>query len=380
MVLAIVILLLLICSALVGSLYSSFNAFFVNFSDSLNYTKAYYAAISWLERAELVLRYRQPGFQWTGGRVNEISYPSTPYTGDNKPNSDFSYFSQNNNTNGILRNIQSRTSQIPRAGEWNTDWMLITGDSQNYNKLDYLQAVNVLFMMDDSVNNPYQTWTLTKSTSNTFTGNIRLPQILEEDYHFWPLDDTDSKSQIWAPESPTDDPIVDWSFRRNNAWNPDDTGSIQLLSIASEAWGTINYNKDSRILESRINANQIMKFQNNSPFEDTIWSSLKTTSPHLFSVIWEKSNVVSAISNNNLSYLLQNYDWIIFRLSLLNLLYSTTWQLYPYLEYQLTFPAEVSDIFYNITTKWKYGNYEVQLFTKKPTLSESILRSFTVIF
>jgi hypothetical protein len=60
MVIAIMIILLLVGVAVVGALYSSFLAFYVSFGDTLEYNKAYYAAISALERAELVLRYREP--------------------------------------------------------------------------------------------------------------------------------------------------------------------------------------------------------------------------------------------------------------------------------------------------------------------------------
>ncbi len=60
MVIAIVILLLFIASALLGAMYSNFTAFLVNFTDIHQYNKAYYSAVSGLERAELVLRYRSP--------------------------------------------------------------------------------------------------------------------------------------------------------------------------------------------------------------------------------------------------------------------------------------------------------------------------------
>jgi hypothetical protein len=62
-----------------------------------------------------------------------------------------------------------------------------------------------------------------------------------------------------------------------------------------------------------------------------------------------------------------------FRLSLLNLLTSTNGLIYPYLEYQFSFPTEIADRFYKITTIGKYGNYEVKLLVEKPTIKESIL-------
>jgi hypothetical protein len=46
MVIAIMLILLLVGAAIVGALYSSFFAFYVNFGDTLEYNRAYYAAIS----------------------------------------------------------------------------------------------------------------------------------------------------------------------------------------------------------------------------------------------------------------------------------------------------------------------------------------------
>ncbi|MDR0369823.1 MAG: hypothetical protein LBH96_04920 [Candidatus Peribacteria bacterium] len=66
MVIFIVVLLLILGVALVGALYSSFLIFYSSFGDTIEYNKAYYAAISSLERAELVLRYRSPGYEGSG--------------------------------------------------------------------------------------------------------------------------------------------------------------------------------------------------------------------------------------------------------------------------------------------------------------------------
>jgi type II secretory pathway component PulK len=63
MVIAILLILLVVGVAVVGALYSSFLAFYTTFGDTVEYNKAYYAATSALERAELVLRYRAPGYE-----------------------------------------------------------------------------------------------------------------------------------------------------------------------------------------------------------------------------------------------------------------------------------------------------------------------------
>jgi type II secretory pathway component PulK len=67
MVIAILLILLVISVAIVGALYSSFLAFYATFGDTLEYNKAYYVATAGLERAELVLKYRMPGYEGSGG-------------------------------------------------------------------------------------------------------------------------------------------------------------------------------------------------------------------------------------------------------------------------------------------------------------------------
>ena len=66
MLITLVIILLLIWSAVVWSIYSNFLVFYSNFNESENYHKAYYNSISALERAELVTRQREPWYVWSG--------------------------------------------------------------------------------------------------------------------------------------------------------------------------------------------------------------------------------------------------------------------------------------------------------------------------
>jgi hypothetical protein len=86
------------------------------------------------------------------------------------------------------------------------------------------------------------------------------------------------------------------------------------------------------------------------------------------------------LTGKNFFRLLSGATGVVFRLSLLNLLTSKSKQIYPYLEYQFTFSKDIADRFYRINATGKYGKYEVKLFVQKPTIKESILGSFTVIF
>ena len=161
MVIFIIILLLILGAALVGALYSSFLVFYSGFGDTIEYNKAYYAAVSSLERAELVLRYRLPGYEGSGGRLGADSYGTAI---DHRPTFAFGPEAEN----GALWDIRSRTTTIPSSGEGNVEWMLMASDSADYNMLDYVNAENITFSLDNG-GYPYIAGTTTKAEVEFFT-------------------------------------------------------------------------------------------------------------------------------------------------------------------------------------------------------------------
>ena len=54
--------------------------------------------------------------------------------------------------------------------------------------------------------------------------------------------------------------------------------------------------------------------------------------------------------------------------------------IYPYLEYYLSFTDQVADKYFKINAEWKYKDYQVNIIMHKPTVKESVLWNFTVIF
>ena len=63
---------------------------------------------------------------------------------------------------------------------------------------------------------------------------------------------------------------------------------------------------------------------------------------------------------------------------------SWSWLVYPFLEYYVELDgvwgeAILSDKYYTIKTEWNYWDYQVNTVMYKPTITESILRSFTTI-
>jgi hypothetical protein len=53
---------------------------------------------------------------------------------------------------------------------------------------------------------------------------------------------------------------------------------------------------------------------------------------------------------------------------------------YPFLEYQFDFGGDVADMFYTIHGNGRVGDYDVQIIVKKPTLEQSAVGEFTVMF
>jgi hypothetical protein len=80
-----------------------------------------------------------------------------------------------------LREIASRTKRIPATGQGNVEWTLVTGDARDYNKLDYLNAENFIFSVDDLSKKPYEKGGRTESQLTSFSGTIRLPPFLRRD-------------------------------------------------------------------------------------------------------------------------------------------------------------------------------------------------------
>jgi hypothetical protein len=170
-------------------------------------------------------------------------------------------------------------------------------------------------------------------------------------------------------------------------WNP-----FQILPTSSVDYingKRVVYPKDSLLRESGINGtspnttNRLVWGNSYSPFPTSTSTltglTVLSASEAVLSGLTFGGGTNSILGTGRIANLL-------FRISLLNLLYSQSKNIYPYLEYQLSFYdssnklTEVADRFYTITSVGKYGNYEVKLLVKKPTIKESILGSFTVIF
>lgn len=339
------------------------------------YHQAYYGAVSSLERAQLVLRYKHPWFEWSGWFLWTTGYgPMSDYTPEFL-SGDHQWF---------VRNIHSRTYSIPSSGMGNTDPMLsyITGDSRQYNQLwhNYLESFVLSYdtTSDSELYYKYYTWwddLHFLQTTSSITWIFRLPPKIYQE--FWWTGPADlCYSDIGENCDPDGDGVYD-----------DIVVSRSLQWWYKWAWFKI-FPSISVFYYSGM---QVDEFTDNAIRESTINNIAPIQFTHSFSPISNgslltKHTVVSSLADD---IEIHTFDEIFtssyytgLRLSFwaINLFRTFTGTVYPYLEYQFTFPEEIPDRFYTIEGQGRVGEYDVRIIIKKPTVQGTVWGDFTVIF
>lgn len=376
MLLALIIILVLIGSAVISSIYSNFAVFYSNFQESENYHKAYYAAISALERWELVTRQRSPWYIWSGGIILWEWAWTRDYWWSDWSLSWFSYFWDMGDFSTMFWNINSRTTRIPSIWGWNVEWMLSTGDSSNYNTMDYENSEIILLYYDRHNGNPYDAPSesiISPSKPTKIEWIIRLPGKLSPS--FWQLNTNEAliSSQTSIPK---DDAIVDrqikWEIKSNNILKP-----YTIFSTQKTPWDVVSFPHDTIFRESDINA--WLEFQ----FGDTRNPIKNSITDHGIqmpkTIISEYEEIINSYEGFKGLFLNTQNGQIKF--NLVNKLKWVNNKIYPFLEYYMDFWwASVADKYYTIDAKWEFKDYQVEILTQKPTFKESILSNFTSIF
>lgn len=360
---------LTVAAAVIGVLSSGFLEFYNTFGEIENYHKAYYSSISALERAELVLKYRSPGFEGSGGRNNKTKYTRGPQSDYQQK---FGYY-KDMDDGGNSWEIRSKTKQIPKNGEGNVNWMFLSGDdSLNYNVLDYMTTETFSFSLDNTTGTEaYKTTpNIKKSSLTNFTGTIRLPAFLKD--KLGNLLNTNTTTHPFAD-------IGNDEIYNDVMINREIDGKYENESFTIYPTVSINYNdkkinnEDSTIREDVINGGNTLTFGNNK----------NPIRPHANNeILTILSNQEDHIKEKTFKQIFQdaNATGMLFKIALLNLLHTDKKQVYPYLEYQFSFDKDIADRYYTIEAKGKYKDYESKILVKKPTNKDSILGSFTVIF
>jgi len=368
MLLAFTFILLSIWIGILVSVYSIFFPFIKNLGEIGNYNTAYYAAISSVERWELALKYRDPGFNGSGGYLNGTGrWP----TSDAKLSwEDFGFVSID--PNGMRRTITSRTNNIPATDQGNVEYLLADATSTDYNMLNYSTAEKIILSYDNTTDTGlyYTGWQNLAYFDGTLQWTLRLPPKVVSGFWWMPSAELCTTCDI-DDDGLWDDIITDRSLEGYKEWMY--FKIVPNVSTLYYSWSHVDESKDIAIRESIINDTGELDFT--TTFDPILPSN--SLSSHV--VI---ANNPGEITNSFYIILWSpdTYTWLVLNLWLINLLKTEDENIYPFLEYQLSLSDDISDRFYTIQGNGRVGEYEVKVVVKKPTSQWSIAWSFTVIF
>lgn len=334
-----------------------------------NYHIAYYGAVSAVERAELTLKYKLPGFVWSGWFLGTTWFgPISDYTPD--------FFS--GDQKWFWRTINSRTTSIPASGMGNTDSMLSTSDGKNYNQIWYTY-LEIFYLWYDATSDTgsYYTWwsIIAYFSGNNITGVFRLPPKIYS--WFWWTDEALLCDTIMGECDPDGDGIYDdialsWSMEW--MYNGNGFKIFPTITVFYYSGMQIDETRDNAIRESIINETGVIDFTNSF----TPIANGGDLNQH--TVVGSDASIIETGSFSTIFTDTTNFSGLRLSFGVANLFRTFTGAIYPYLEYQFTFPQAIADRYYTIEGHGRVGEYDVQISLKKPTSQGTVGGDFTVIF
>ena len=369
MFLVFTLVLLVVAVGIVSSVYSIFFPFMQNLWTVTQYHSAYYGAVSAVERAELGLRYRSPGFVWSWWFLG---------TGAFGPSSDYSPELSSGPQQWFWRTINSRTTTIPNAGMGNTDPAFSDSmyDSADYNQLWYTYLETFLLSYDPTaVADFYSSWSTSPVffSDNGFTWVFRLPPKVHSWFGDVPGKLCDSIVGNCDPDGDGifDDIALSWSMEW--MYNGNQFKIFPTIAVFYYSGMQIDERMDNAIRESFINDTWNVSFGNS-------WTPvINGASLTKHTVVSAEASAIEWQSFKQI-FTSTNYSGLRLSFGAANLFRTFTGAVYPYLEYQFTFPQPIADRFYMIEWHGRVGEYNVQIILKKPTVQWTIGGDFTVIF
>lgn len=204
MYLLITLLILSVLAGIMTSLYSSFIPFLRSFSGIEDYYASYYGAVSSIERALLVSKTKEPGFVWSWGWIGNENFGS-------KSDTVLSGLSKlNDQNNGTLRVITSRSDNIPNNNWGDVNYLLASTGSIDYNAIDnkemaviYLEVDNSESAQyyDESSDSNYNLWS-NSSLDASYRDPEKIAKVLNDDEwsesNYWEiqLDDNTNRTKV----------------------------------------------------------------------------------------------------------------------------------------------------------------------------------------
>lgn len=394
-----VLIIMFVSASLLMALVSGFLPFVKNYGSTVQYTTAYYGALSAVERGVLAANYAGPGFDGKSGRKAWAWAQNQPTKEGTDSDARLpNFYTYGNGNDSLYREVSSSTTSIPKEGEGNIDYAFVEPNKKNnYNALFYNQTeiIPLGTIREITAQDYYKKEN--KNRQTTFEGNdainidFRLNPILAEKFKNTATLGTNDNRKLLTrdPQNNSktlDKPMVSWIIKgeynnkpyslipRNNFFISDGTvGESDTLIRAS----TINTYSNQNTTN---NQDPTVSFGKNENFN--IFPK-KTTNKNLLNAISSKetelkekqgyTEIFKASENTTLTFNLAN----ILRTVGLN----GKSNFYPFLEYKITSnKTPISDRFFTIKGEGKVSDYNIKMQVKKPTLPQPALGSFTIIF
>lgn len=374
MILLTVLIVMFMWIALLLAVYSSFLPFVQNYGNIVQYSTAYYGAVSAIERGVLAANLRWPGFDGESGwRWNWSVQNNIGNSSDYKIPEFYNYWHPNKTT--LHWRVSSSTKQIPTPGYGNVMGDFLTGDnsSKNFNTLNYNTAEAI------ALGNIGTIWAqdyykISKShyiTPNTsLTVKLRLNPLMKERLGIKQT----SNTMKYLSDALDKLPLVNWTIKGQR-----DGESFSIIPSESISARSINLDKDTLIRWGRMKKWELsLTFGNKQNiFEENRQNGI-------LNII---SSQESDLKDKGYTYILNWTTGTNLTLDLINLvlwpetLSKDKGAIYPFLEYQVSSNgAKIADRFFTILWEGRVGNYAIRLQLKKPTLDQPALGNFTIIF
>ena len=427
MLLWLVFVVIVLSVAMLLAMFSSFFPFSNQYWNIAQYTSAYYTAMSAVERWALAVKYAGHSSGWIAHwfdgeswwRYNQ-STNSYSWAWNGSDNWTWDFFSYWNSwATTMYWTVKSTTNRIPKLWEWDIEPILQEPwyHSQDYNMITYNkpELISLNWSSTVSASDYYGYSSSTNSKITNISWEFRLnpylykkmiastcPSIKDCAYLCkntkcpWEKDQTRSENL----------PMIDWVLK----WKYNSGGIVEFSIIPSESSTVsstsyhVNFSKDSVIRKNNINQYTAKSYIGSSQVNGSFWDSKTTVifwsseqinnlnikSKQLNDINW--LNIISK-SADSLKSIAWGFSWLLsdskvldphLSFELINYLWNNHWShpwLYPFLEYYFSFNGAVwIDRYYTIKWEWKVWKYNLTLQVKKPTMKESSLWNFTIIF
>lgn len=364
-----ILILLAIMMWILSAIYSVFAPFMQNIWNVVYFNSAYYWALAWVERAYLVLKYKQPGFEWSGWFLQWTTF------GPQSDSISWDLWLLTYPENWFAWTISSRTTKIPKLWQWNVDYLLTSWtDSKNYNKLPYYTSEKIILSVDNTTwTNFYYTGvsSMLYFTWESFSWILRLPPKAQE-WFGKNLCNTCDTDEDWVADDIMVNRILEWFYN----WIT--FSIVPSFSILYYSWWIVDSTQDIAIREKVINDTWFLNFWIDYDFSPLVYPNI-LTEHNVLSL--DADSIKNIPFDTILEWPASSITWIQLWLGIINLLRTEDDDIYPFLEYQFSFPQPVADSFFTLQGIWLVGDYNVKIFIKKSTNKQSsAIGDFTIIF